>query len=230
MKDISAAIGCGIAVAIDGPSGAGKSTVAKAIAKAMEAQFLDTGAMYRALTWQALTRGDDLSDGDILGNMALNLPLRFETNPKDISADRVYVGEMEITEKIRTDEINRAVSQVSAHPQVRKAMVPQQQKLMRLACKDGRGCVAEGRDITTVVAPWAQVRVLLTANETVRQARRQAQSGAISATSMAARDKADSVVNDFNHAADGVVRVDSSNLTLKQTIEAVADLVLRAVK
>lgn len=230
MKDISVAIGSGIAVAIDGPSGAGKSTVAKAIAKSIEAQFLDTGAMYRALTWQALTEGIELSDGEALGALALSLPLRFEANPADTSADRVYVGKTEITERIRTDKINRAVSQVAAHPQVRKAMVTQQQKLMRLACENGRGCVAEGRDITTVVAPWAQVRVLLTANEAVRQARRQVQSGAASAASMAARDKADSAVNNFNHAADGVVLVDSSNLTLDQTIEAVAKLVLKAIK
>lgn len=230
MKDLSVASGKGIAVAIDGPSGAGKSTVAKAIAKGMRAQFLDTGAMYRALTWKALAQQIDLADGDSLQELALRLPLRFAENPQDISADRVFVGETEVTEKIRTDEVNRAVSQVAAHPQVRQAMVKQQQNLMQLACEQGRGCVAEGRDITTVVAPWAQVRVLLTANEAVRQARRQAQSGVVSAASMAARDKADAAVNDLTHAAAGVVLVDSSNLTLEQTIDAVAELVLAAAE
>lgn len=154
-------------VAIDGPSGAGKSSVAKACAKKLGFSCLDTGAMYRAIAWLALERGIALDDDAALGELARSCDIRFgheagEPIPKAISIDGA-----DVTEAIRTARIDKAVSPVSAAPQVREAMV----ELQRRAGERG-DYVVEGRDIGTVVFPDAQVKVFLTASAEERAHRR----------------------------------------------------------
>lgn len=230
--------GKGIIVAIDGPSGAGKSSVAKAVSVLIGGDFLDTGAMYRALTWQALQEKLDLDDGEALGELALRLDLQFreripgaEPECENLAAmvgQRVFIGEREVTGEIRSEEINALVSKISAHGQVRKALVKMQQDYIATRQTQGKAVVAEGRDITTVVAPQAQVRILLTASAQVRAERRGLQSGSAAAAAIAERDAKDALVNNIYQAAAGVETIDSSELSFVETISAVLDLVEKA--
>jgi cytidylate kinase len=214
-----------LVVAIDGPSGSGKSSVARGVAERLGLRFVDTGAMYRALTWWALSRGVDLEDTDRVAALARELPLQLGTDPED---PYVLVDGKDVGEAIRTPEISAAVSAVATNLGVRKELVRRQRAL----AAEG-GMVVEGRDITTVVAPDADVRVLLTASESARLARRALEvhgsddSDAIEATVdlVVGRDAVDSTVATFTEAAEGVTLVDSSHMTLEQTIAAVIALV-----
>jgi cytidylate kinase len=214
-----------LVVAIDGPSGSGKSSVARGVAQRLGLRFVDTGAMYRALTWWALSRNVDLDDTDRVAALARELPLQLGTDPED---PFVLVDGKNVGAAIRTPEISAAVSAVATNLGVRKELVRRQRAL----AAEG-GVVVEGRDITTVVAPDADVRVLLTASESARLARRALEvhgsddSEAIEATVdlVVGRDAVDSTVATFTEAAEGVTVVDSSHLTLEQTIAAVIALV-----
>jgi cytidylate kinase len=214
-----------LVVAIDGPSGSGKSSVARGVAQRLGLRFVDTGAMYRALTWWALSRDVDLDDTDRVAALARELPLQLGTDPED---PFVLVDGKDVGEAIRTPDISAAVSAVATNLGVRKELVRRQRAL----AAEG-GVVVEGRDITTVVAPDADVRVLLTASESARLARRALEvhgsddSEAIEATVdlVVGRDAVDSTVATFTEAAEGVTVVDSSHLTLEQTIAAVIALV-----
>jgi CMP/dCMP kinase len=214
-----------IVVAIDGPSGSGKSSVARGVASRLGLRFVDTGAMYRALTWWALSLGVDLTDTDRVAALARELPLRLGTDPAD---PHVYVDGNDVGDAIRLPEISAAVSAVATNLGVREELVRRQRAL----AAEG-GVVVEGRDITTVVAPDAPVRVLLTASEAARLARRAREvhgsddEAALEATrdEVVRRDADDSTVATFTVAADGVTVVDSSHLTLEETIEAVLTLV-----
>ncbi|MGZ4631976.1 MAG: (d)CMP kinase, partial [Actinomycetes bacterium] len=205
--------------------GSGKSSVARGVASRLGLRFVDTGAMYRALTWWALARGVDLADTDRVAALARELPLRLGTDPAD---PHVYVDGDDVGAAIRLPEISAAVSAVATNLGVREELVRRQRAL----AAEG-GAVIEGRDITTVVAPDAQVRVLLTASESARLARRALEvhgsddEAAVEATrdQVVRRDADDSTVATFTEAADGVTVVDSSHLTLDQTIEAVLALV-----
>ncbi|MEG0460828.1 (d)CMP kinase [Gordonibacter sp.] len=154
-------------IAIDGPSGAGKSTVAKAVAKKLGFSCLDTGAMYRAIAWQALADGVALDDDASLGAVARTHDIAFGHEAGDPAPKRVSIGGTDVTDAIRTAEIDRAVSPVSAAPSVREALVEQQR---RIGC--GGDYVVEGRDIGTVVFPEAEVKVFLTASDEERAHRR----------------------------------------------------------
>ncbi|MEG0217042.1 MAG: (d)CMP kinase [Raoultibacter sp.] len=154
-------------IAIDGPSGAGKSTVAKAVAKTLGFSCLDTGAMYRSIAWQALAEGIDLSDGAALGQVARTKEITFGHSAGDPAPKRVAIDGHDVTAAIRTAEIDKAVSPVSAAPEVRSALVAQQQRIG--AAGD---YVVEGRDIGTVVFPHAEVKVFLTASDEERAHRR----------------------------------------------------------
>lgn len=214
-----------LVVAIDGPSGSGKSSVARGVAQRLGLRFVDTGAMYRALTWWALSRDVDLDDTDRVAALAHELPLQLGTDPED---PFVLVDGKDVGEAIRTPDISAAVSAVATNLGVRKELVRRQRAL----AAEG-GVVVEGRDITTVVAPDADVRVLLTASQSARLARRALEvhgsddSDAIEATVdlVVGRDAVDSTVATFTEAAEGVTVVDSSHLTLEQTIAAVIALV-----
>lgn len=154
-------------IAIDGPSGAGKSTVAKAVAKKLGFSCLDTGAMYRAIAWQALQDGVSFDDVEALGAVARGYDIAFGHEPGNPTPKTVSIGGADVTTAIRTAEIDRAVSPVSAVPAVREALVEQQRRI------GGQGdYVVEGRDIGTVVFPQAEVKVFLTASDEERARRR----------------------------------------------------------
>ena len=221
-----------LTIAIDGPSGSGKSTVARAVARRLGIGFLDTGAMYRALTWWCLERGLDLADLDAVAVAARDLPLEIGTDP---DAPSVRVGGTDVTAAIRTSEVSTAVSAVATNRQVRPVLQQRQRDLMADIAGRTGGVVAEGRDITTVVAPDARVRVLLTASEEARLRRRSAElhgatdDAAVEATrdQVVRRDRDDSTVSTFTEAAEGVELVDTSELSLEESVEAVLDVVAR---
>ncbi len=151
-------------IALDGPAGSGKSTTARLLAARLHYNYLDTGAMYRALTVLALRRRILPSDGLLLKRLADEMHIRFETHA---DVNRIFVNEEDLTERIRTPEINRHVSEVSAHRGVREAMVAKQQELGKLG-----NIVAEGRDTTTVVFPDAHLKIYLDASLECRAQRR----------------------------------------------------------
>ena len=163
-----------VAVAIDGPSGAGKSTVGRALARRIDARFVDTGVMYRALTLAALERGVDLEDGAALGALAGTCRIEIErAGPgRDDRLEVVLLDGGDVTADVREPKVDRAVSAVSRHPEVREAMLPVQ----RAAAFRG-DVVMVGRDIGTVILPDATLKVYLTASAEVRAARRAAEMG-----------------------------------------------------
>ena len=154
-------------ITIDGPSGAGKSTVAKAVAKKLGFSCLDTGAMYRAVAWQALQDGVSLDDDEALGRVAHGYRIEFGHVEGDPLPKRVFIGGADVTDAIRTAEIDRAVSPTSAAPSVREALVAQQRRIGRAG-----NYVVEGRDIGTVVFPQAELKIFLTASAEERAHRR----------------------------------------------------------
>jgi cytidylate kinase len=217
-----------LVVAIDGPSGSGKSTVARRVAEALGLRYLDTGAMYRALTWWLLDLGIDLTDWERVAALAKELPLRMGTDPKKPT---VHVGGVDVGAAIRETRISSMVSAIAQNLGVRSELVQRQRALIEQA----RGVVVEGRDITSVVAPDAPVRILLTASEDTRLARRARDvHGADHATAVAAtrdqvlrRDADDSTVASFLQAADGVDVVDSSAHSVEETVTTVLALIHR---
>jgi len=218
-----------LVIAVDGPSGSGKSSVSRAVAERLGLRYLDTGAMYRALTWWALEQGVDLTDPatrPAVAQLARDLPLDIDVTP---SSATVAVDGQDVSSAIREPRISAAVSAVATNLAVREELVRRQREI---AAADG-GIVVEGRDITTVVAPDADVRVLLTASEDARLARRALEvhgsddERAIEQTRdhVVRRDAQDSTVATFTAAAEGVTVVDSSALTFEETVEAVLALV-----
>lgn len=219
-----------LTIAIDGPSGSGKSSVSRAVARALGVGFLDTGAMYRALTWWCLERDIDLTDADAVAAAARDLPLAVGTDP---DAPTVSVAGTDISQAIRTTRVSTSVSAVATNLEVRAELQQRQRDLMAQIAQATGGVVAEGRDITTVVAPDASVRVLLTASEEARLRRRSAElhgstdAAAVEATrdQVVRRDRDDSTVSTFTEAAPGVVLVDTSDLDFDQSVAAVIAVV-----
>ncbi|HRA26732.1 (d)CMP kinase [Ornithinibacter sp.] len=219
-----------LTIAIDGPSGSGKSSVSRAVARALGVGFLDTGAMYRALTWWCLDRDIDLTDADAVAAAARDLPLAVGTDP---DAPTVSVAGTDISQAIRTTRVSTSVSAVATNLEVRAELQQRQRDLMAQIAQETGGVVAEGRDITTVVAPDASVRVLLTASEEARLRRRSAElhgstdAAAVEATrdQVVRRDRDDSTVSTFTEAAPGVVLVDTSDLDFDQSVAAVLAVV-----
>ncbi|MEV5071942.1 (d)CMP kinase [Microbacterium sp. LMI12-1-1.1] len=216
-----------VVVAIDGPAGSGKSSVSKQVARRLGYGYLDTGAAYRALAWHALERGVDTSDAasilDVTGDFDYAISL-------DPDAYWVRVGAADVTEAIREPRVSDAVSGVARVPAVRESV---NRMFRALVAASGRpGVVVEGRDITTVVAPDAPVRILLTAAPEVRAARRSAevttQDAAAVAAALHRRDASDSAVVDFLTAAPGVDVVDSTHLDFDQTVDAVLGVIRAA--
>ena len=216
-----------IFVGIDGPAGSGKSSVSKEVARRLGFGMLDTGSAYRALAATALARAVDLDDEDAVVDVLNDWQLTMALDPdnRKVTADGV-----DVTETIRQPRISASVSQVARVGQVRTTL----NELFRstVANSGMPGVVVEGRDITTVVAPDAPVRILLTASEEVRAARRAkelvGEDQAQVAADMNKRDAADSKVVDFMQAAEGVTTVDSSNLTFDQTVDAVIAVIREA--
>lgn len=211
-----------IIVAIDGPAGSGKSSVSKAVARKLDFGYLDTGAAYRALAWLVLSGLDKnkLETGDF----AMDFDYQISTDP---DAFWVKAGNEVLTDEIRTTRVSEAVSSVAGVPAVRNYMKLLTHKLAEACPKSG--IVIEGRDITTVVYPEAQSRILLTASEAVRLLRRSNELGGQQnvTAQVSARDANDSKVVNFMEAADGVSLIDSSEMDFEQTVSAVMAQIAR---
>lgn len=217
-----------VVVAIDGPAGSGKSSVSKAAARALDFSYYDTGAAYRALAWAAVTNGVDVdSESDVVALLHSSVYVASE----DPDNQSFSVGGVDVTDAIRGHEVSTTVSRIAKHPGVRAGLVEHFRNV--IAACEKPGIVMEGRDITTVVAPDAAVRVLLTADEATRIARRQAEvEGTVAAPQVASalvdRDASDTTVVDFMNAAPGVTLLDSTPLTFEQTLEALLDIINRS--
>ncbi len=201
-------------VAIDGPAGSGKSTVAQALAQRLGFRYLDTGAMYRALTWLALGESLDLDDGQALETLAADNQVVFE-------GERVWIGGEDVTEAIRGAEIDRVVSNVARHPEVRSIMRERQRELAETG-----DAVIEGRDIGTVVCPEAEVKVFLVADPSERARRRLSDRPEIGpealATDLRLRDERDAV--QMQPAADAE-QIDTTGLTIDEVLDRIERLV-----
>ena len=202
-------------VAIDGPAGAGKSTVARALAERLGFRYLDTGAMYRALTWLAMKRGLDLGDAEGLAELARENAVLFAED------DRVWIAGTDVTSSIRETRVDRMVPVVARHHAVREVMRDRQRELGR----DGN-VVIEGRDIGTVVAPQAEVKVFLVADRGERAKRRVAERPGIGADALATdlrlRDESDAAR--MQPAADAI-EIDTTNLQVEDVVDRIEALV-----
>ncbi|NQX06553.1 (d)CMP kinase [Rathayibacter sp. VKM Ac-2856] len=218
--DDAPSFGDAVVVAIDGPAGSGKSSVSREAARRLDFEFLDTGAAYRALAWHGLEIGLDFSDENAIVDALDGFDYSIGTDPESYS---VWVGRTEVTAAIREPRVTGQVSAVAKVPEVRRRIT----LLFRRIIGETRkaGIIVEGRDITTVVAPTAGVRILLTASEEARMARRSrevtTQSAEATGQALRSRDRADSQVVDFMNAADGVTLLDSTHLDFEQTVDAV---------
>jgi cytidylate kinase len=203
-------------VAIDGPAGAGKSTVARRLAEQLGFRYLDTGAMYRALTWLAMQRGFDLGDGERLGALARESPVGLD------AAGRVSIAGTDVTASIREARIDRMVSVVAKHGPVREVMRERQREL----AAEG-DAVIEGRDIGTVVAPDADVKVYLIADNAVRAQRRLAErpemsSAEVLATDLRLRDERDAAQM---RPAPDAEQIDTTHLAVDEVVARIEQLV-----
>ena len=210
-------------VAIDGPSGSGKSSTSRGVASRLGLAYLDTGAMYRAATWLAQHSAVDAADTDAVAQLVADATITSSLDPADPT---VVINGHDVTEAIRAPEVSATVSAVATNLAVRATLVERQRQIIAAA---ERGIVAEGRDITTVVAPEAPVRVLLVADPAARVARREAELGgrvdtAAVTDQVIRRDQDDSTVARFHDAAPGVVVLDSTHLSLDEVIEAICQL------
>ena len=202
-------------VAIDGPAGAGKSSVARGLAARLGFHYLDTGAMYRALTWLALHEGVALDDGPGLEALAQAHQVTFG------DADTVEIAGEDVTTRIREPEIDAAVPVVARHPEVREVMRARQRELGRSG-----DSVIEGRDIGVVVVPDAEVKVWLVADPAVRARRRHLERDGLAIEELAEelrrRDERDAI---NTHRAEDAVEVDTTELSLDEVIDRIARLV-----
>jgi cytidylate kinase len=206
-------------IAVDGPAGSGKSTTARGVAAELGLRYLDTGAMYRALTWWLIGQKLDFRDPATVARNARRPVIEVTTDPV---SPRVSVDGTDVTGLIRTREVSNAVSAVASVPEVRTHLVTGQQAILASACAAGDGIVAEGRDIGTVVAPQAVVKVFLTASEDARAERRTADlTGDPSATPTVTRDeqkRRDAADAAQSAMASDAIQVDSTALSLEQVI------------
>jgi cytidylate kinase len=220
-------------VALDGPSGTGKTTVARKLAAQLGAGYLDTGAMYRVVTLAVLRAGADPADAAAVAKLARHIQVGVGTSPERPHA---LLAGKDVGAQIRTEPVNQAVSAVSAVPEVRQTLVAGQRRIINHVLETTGGIVVEGRDIGTVVAPEAPLKVFLTASAAVRAARRNAQdtaagrasteSGALA--SVQRRDRLDSTraASPLRAAADAV-EFDTSELTVEQVVVALTELACR---
>lgn len=218
-----------VVVAIDGPSGSGKSSASRGVARSLGCRYLDTGAMYRAMTWWMQRGGVDLDDPEAIARFAESPALSVTTDPDDPA---IAVDDTDVSGAIRSRAVSNAVSAVSAVPAVRERLVRLQRELIGAG-----GIVVEGRDIGTVVAPDAAVKIFLTAAPDVRAQRRSAEldaeSGAavgVTLTELSRRDRLDSsrATSPLSQAVDAVV-LDTTTLSLDEVVEAICALAAKSV-
>jgi CMP/dCMP kinase len=215
----------GLVIAVDGPAGAGKSTAARGVARALGLRYLDTGSIYRALTWWLLAQGADMSDPGAVAASVGRPVIEVGTDP---DAPAIRVDGRDVAAPIRTREVSNAVSTVASVPEVRRHLVAMQRRIIADALAQGAGIVAEGRDIGTVVAPDAPVKVFLTASEAARAGRRAADLAADPAATVAVtraeqarRDRSDAPQT--ARAADAV-EIDTTALGLNDVISEIVAL------
>jgi CMP/dCMP kinase len=218
-------------LAVDGPAGSGKSSVCRGVAQRMRLRYLDTGAMYRAMTWAMLDAGIDVGDADAVAAHAGSVRIVSGTDP---AKPTIHVGTTDVAGPIRGDAVTGAVSAVSAVPAVRERLVSLQRAEVQAAHDAGSGIVVEGRDITTVVLPQADLKVFITADPAVRARRRAAQDAELgkaevdvreTESALLERDAKDSQreASPLSLAPDAVV-VDTTAFTLDEVIEQVCSL------
>ncbi len=217
----------GLVVAIDGPSGSGKSSTSRGVAARLGLRYLDTGAMFRGMTWWMLREGVDVRDPEAVAARAAEPSIVSGTDPL---APSITVDGVDVALAIRADDVTNAVSPVSVVPEVRTRLLELQRATIAEAVRDARGIVVEGRDIGSVVAPNAPVKVFLTADATARAVRRAAEEGGsdVVATqeSLLARDKIDSGrATAPLIMADGAVHIDTTPYSLDEVIGLVVSLV-----
>lgn len=218
-----------VVIVLDGPAGSGKSSAARRVAEVLGLRYLDTGAMYRAVTQWLLDEGVDVDDQDAVSAAVQGIDLEVRTDPAD---PRVYIFGNDFTDTIRSRAVSNAVSAVSAVPRVRDEMVGHQRALLAQG-----GVVAEGRDLGSVVAPDATLKVFLTASSDVRARRRLAEleddevTLELTQDEMRRRDHLDSsrTVSPLIRPADAVV-LDSSDLDLVEVVDAIVQLVRDGAK
>lgn len=215
----------GLVIAVDGPSGSGKSSAARGVASALGLRYLDTGAQYRALTWWLLAEG--INPADPAAVLASFRRARIESGT-DPQAPQIRVNGQDVGGPIRTREVSNTVSAVAALPPVREYLIGLQREIIAAAASDGPGIVAEGRDIGSVVAPDATVKVFLTASETARAARRSAELTAdpvvtaeLTQREQAARDRRDAPQSAM---APDAVELDTTALGLDEVIAEIVEL------
>ena len=214
-------------VAVDGPSGSGKSTVSRRLATALDGVYLDTGAMYRAVTWAVLQGGADLGDPDAITKMALETELSIGTDP---AAPHFRANGVDVDGPIRGPEVTAAVSAVAAVPAVRKQLVALQQSIISSFPR----IIVEGRDIATVVAPDADLKIYLTASSAARAQRRSAEDAtdvAATEADLARRDKLDSsrAADPLRLAADAV-EVDTTGMNVDEVVAYILGLLNNKVR
>ena len=212
-----------LVVAIDGPSGSGKSSTSRGVASRLSLAYLDTGAMYRAMTWALLERGVDLLDVEAVAKAAEDVRLTSGTDPLNPT---IHVDGTDVAEPIRSDEVTGSVSLVAAVPRVREMLVD----LQRETIAQSDGIVVEGRDIGSTVAPDAPVKIYLVADPAARAARRALETGASDTAAtelaLARRDEIDSTRATSPLAkAEGAVVVDGTHLTLEEVIDSIVGIV-----
>jgi CMP/dCMP kinase len=215
----------GLVIAMDGPAGSGKSTVARRVAAVLGLRYLDTGAMYRALTWWLLGQRVDLSDTAAVLSRLSEPQIAIGTDP---AAPEISVDGQDVSGPIRTREVSNSVSTVAAIPQVRQRLIAMQRDIIASATAAGEGIVAEGRDIGTVVAPDAPVKVYLTASADVRAERRTADLAADPGATVdttrreqARRDQRDAAQME---PAEDAVEIDTSALGLDEVVRRVVEM------
>jgi CMP/dCMP kinase len=215
----------GLVIAVDGPSGSGKSSAARGVAAALGLCYLDTGAQYRALTWWLLTEHIDPADRSAVLASFRRARIESGTDPQ---APQIQVNGQDVSGPIRTRQVSNTVSAVAALPPVREHLIGLQREIIAAAASSGPGIVAEGRDIGSVVAPDAAVKVFLTASEAARAARRSAELAAdpvvtadLTQREQAARDRRDAPQSAM--AADAV-EIDTTALGLDQVIAEIVEL------
>lgn len=211
-------------IAVDGPSGSGKSSTARGVASRLGLRFLDTGATYRAVTWSAIEHGLDLDDQAAVAQRARELRLELSTDPVN---QFVIADGTDVTAAIREPRISEVVSKIATNLDVRKELIRRQRAVIDDAQPSG-GIVVEGRDIATVVATDAELKVLLTADQEARMARRGAEVGSLTAEQLrdqiVRRDADDSTVSEFQVASDGAVTIDSTDLSLEEVVDVISRL------
>jgi len=216
----------GPVIAMDGPAGSGKSTVARRVAAELGLRYLDTGAMYRALTWWLQGSAVDLTDTAAVLARIAEPRIEVGTDP---AVPQISVDGQDVAADIRTREVSNSVSTVAAIPQVRRLLIGMQRGIIASAVADGAGIVAEGRDIGTVVAPDAAVKVYLTASEEVRAERRSADLAADPAATVD-RTRREQALRDQRDAAqmvmaDDAVKLDTSGLGTDEVVRRVVEMV-----